>query len=245
MKISVEDFRRQYAAFSDEALLDVDRRDLVELARTCYDEELARRQLKAAAPAPSRDTGALVVAATFPSQQEAGLARKLLLADSIPVELGNGGLAVLVPESLLEDAHQLLDAQVPEEQLVEAAASASYVRHGVGTVRSVLYGNQELLEFVQEVFGAVELDRFPVGPKLSRVEVAIGDSVVVFQVGDAKVGGSTSIYVYVPDVDAAYGRAIELGAADVAHPEDKPYNERVAAVKDPSGNTWWIATCEA
>ena len=50
MKVSVEDFRRQYAGLSDEALLDVDRRELVDLARTCYDEELARRQLKATPP---------------------------------------------------------------------------------------------------------------------------------------------------------------------------------------------------
>ncbi len=46
MKVSVEDFRRQYAGMSDDALLDVDRRELVDLARTCYEEELARRQLK-------------------------------------------------------------------------------------------------------------------------------------------------------------------------------------------------------
>ena len=53
MKVSVEDFRRQYAGLSDEALLDVDRHDLVELARACYDEEVARRKLKVAAPAPA------------------------------------------------------------------------------------------------------------------------------------------------------------------------------------------------
>ena len=51
MKVSVEDVRRQYAELSDEALLDIDRQDLVELARKCYDEELARRQLKTGAPA--------------------------------------------------------------------------------------------------------------------------------------------------------------------------------------------------
>ena len=43
MKVSAEDFRRQYAGLSDEALLDVDRRDLVEVARSCY-----RRRIGAA-----------------------------------------------------------------------------------------------------------------------------------------------------------------------------------------------------
>ena len=33
MKVSVEDVRRQYAELSDEALLDIDRQDLVDLAR--------------------------------------------------------------------------------------------------------------------------------------------------------------------------------------------------------------------
>src|ERR1017187_7718324 len=53
MMVSVEDFRRQYADLSDEALLDVDRQDLVEMARACCDEELARRRLKSAASAPA------------------------------------------------------------------------------------------------------------------------------------------------------------------------------------------------
>jgi PhnB protein len=54
-----------------------------------------------------------------------------------------------------------------------------------------------------------------------------------------------SVYVYVSDVDAAYGRAMEAGAEEVAPPEDKPYGERVAGVKDSFGNTWWIATYQA
>ena len=50
------------------------------------------------------------------------------------------------------------------------------------------------------------------------------------------------IYVYVPDVDAAYRRALAAGAISIATPEDKPYAERQAGVCDSFGNTWWIAT---
>jgi PhnB protein len=46
----------------------------------------------------------------------------------------------------------------------------------------------------------------------------------------------------VDDVDAAYERAVEAGAQSLAEPEDKPYDERSAGVKDSFGNTWWIAT---
>jgi PhnB protein len=51
------------------------------------------------------------------------------------------------------------------------------------------------------------------------------------------------VYVYVPDVDAAYRRALELGATSVAEPEQKPYAEYAGGVRDVSGNTWYIASC--
>jgi PhnB protein len=172
----------------------------------------------------------------------------MLRSAGIRAQLGAGGLALLVPVSLREDAREVLDAQLSEEALAEAAvAGASYVRHGVGTVRPYLYGDLDLVEFVQQVFGAVELERSDFGPRSFHVEAAIGDSVIVLEVSDAPhtSAAPASVYVYVPDVDAAYGRAIEAGAEEIAAPEDKPYNERAAGVKDIFGNTWWIATYEA
>ena len=68
---------------------------------------------------------------------------------------------------------------------------------------------------------------------------------VVLEVGNfpAHVMPSpASIYVYVADVDRAYERALQAGATSVAVPEDKPYQERSAGVKDSFGNTWYIAT---
>jgi PhnB protein len=104
-----------------------------------------------------------------------------------------------------------------------------------------------LIEFVELVFGAVELERLAFGPSGLHVEEAIGDSVVVLELGDPPpdMAAPASVYVYVSDVDAAYGRAMEAGAEEVSPPEDKPYGERVAGVKDSFGNTWWIATCVA
>jgi PhnB protein len=257
MKVSVEDFRRQYAGLSDEALLDVDRQDLVQMARACYDEELARRKLKAAPPAPAvaqapephGEIEEFVVAESYASQEEARQARELLRAAGIRSRegLGAGGLTVLVPVSTREDAREVLNAQLSDEALAQAATGASYVRHGVGTVRPYLYGNVDLIEFVEQVFGAVELERFAFGLNCLHVEAAIGDSVVVLEVGDPPpaIAAPASIYVYVPDVDAAYGRALEAGAEEIAPPEDKLYDERVAGVKDSFGNTWWIATYQA
>jgi hypothetical protein len=47
MKLTAEDYRRNYAQMSDEEFLAINRDDLVELARRSYDAELARRQLTA------------------------------------------------------------------------------------------------------------------------------------------------------------------------------------------------------
>ncbi len=46
MEITREDLRRHYDSLSDEALLELDRSQLTDLARACYDEELARRGLE-------------------------------------------------------------------------------------------------------------------------------------------------------------------------------------------------------
>jgi PhnB protein len=50
------------------------------------------------------------------------------------------------------------------------------------------------------------------------------------------------LHVYVPDTDAAYARAMRAGATSVEEPQDKPYGDRSAGLKDPWGNSWFIAT---
>jgi hypothetical protein len=46
MKLTAEDYRQSYRVLSDEEFLAIDRDDLVEVARHCYDAELKRRQLE-------------------------------------------------------------------------------------------------------------------------------------------------------------------------------------------------------
>jgi PhnB protein len=118
-----------------------------------------------------------------------------------------------------------------------------HIRHGVGSVRPYLYGRLDMLELVKRAFGAVELEHLPVGNG-AHVEAKIGDSMLVMEVGDPPHPGGkpASIYVYVNDVDAAYNRALAAGATPISVPEDKPYQERAAGVKDSFGNIWYIAT---
>jgi PhnB protein len=248
VKVNIEDIRRQYAELSDEGLLEIERADLMEQARKCYDEELAQRGLMPAMTEAedeaSRESQELVVAANYRSLDEAELARSLIRDAGIPVRLRKEetsgdkpysfALSLLVPAAALQAAR---DALTPPSDL-------SYIRHGIGAVRPYLYGRLDLLDFVQTVFGSVELERHEFSPTAVHAEVMIGDSVVVMEASDPPQVPATpsSIYVYVEDVDAIYQRAIEAGAVSIAEPGDRPYRERTAGVKDSSGNTWWIAT---
>lgn len=117
----------------------------------------------------------------------------------------------------------------------------SYVQRGFGVVRPYLHGPIDLPQFLQKTFDAVEVERNENGPTLLQ----IGDSLVWVEAGELPPHISPwtgSIYTYVENVDAAYERAMRLGAKSISAPEDKPYNERQAGFVDPGGNTWWVST---
>jgi len=122
--------------------------------------------------------------------------------------------------------------------------SSNHIRHRLGAVRPYLYGYPDLFDLVKHAFGAVELERFEFGPTEHHIEAKIGDSVVVLELmpEPPATGTRASIYVYIPDVDDAYQRALEKGATSVQAPQDKPYCERQAGVKDSFGNIWWMST---
>ena len=95
------------------------------------------------------------------------------------------------------------------------SSAMSHVHKGFGVVRPYLHGPVDLPEFLQRTFNAVELERNEDGPTLLQ----IGDSLLWIEAGDLPPHVSPwvgSIYVYVEDVDAVYGRAIELGAKSIS-----------------------------
>jgi PhnB protein len=51
-----------------------------------------------------------------------------------------------------------------------------------------------------------------------------------------------SFYLYLPDCDAAYARALAAGAQSILEPADQFYGDRHGGVKDAAGNSWWVAT---
>jgi PhnB protein len=105
-------------------------------------------------------------------------------------------------------------------------------------------GAQRVIDFLRAAFDAEELRRHD-GPdgKVMHAEIRIDDTVVMLTDG----GGAWPpfpawIHLYVPDVDAAYQRALGAGGTSVQVPVQKGDPDKRGGVMDPSGNTWWIAT---
>jgi hypothetical protein len=141
VQVSPDDFRRHFELLSDAALLETNREDLVEIARGCYDEEVARRGLNSPAgeeaAAETADTHQaspgeeLVAIATYNIPEEASLARGLLESAEIPYHLENefaalGGfqLRLLVPAAFEADALEVLEAEISDEELAAQAEAA-------------------------------------------------------------------------------------------------------------------------
>ena len=100
----------------------------------------------------------------------------------------------------------------------------------------------KLIDFMKRAFGAAELMRAE-GPDgtVRHAIVRLGDSVI--GVSDAEGEPyPPQLYLYVPDVDALYDRAVHAGAQPTLPPTDQAYGDRGAGVTDEWGNFWYMAT---
>ena len=112
----------------------------------------------------------------------------------------------------------------------------------------IVDGATATIDFLIHTFDADELRRFPDDAgRIRHAEVRIGDSVIM--VADPVPPNwpaiAAHVHVYVPDVDAAYKKALEAGAVSVQEPVRKQDEDKRGGVKDAGGTTWWIATRQA
>jgi PhnB protein len=121
-----------------------------------------------------------------------------------------------------------------------------YIPPGLHTVNVYLHPlrAEPLIKFLERAFGASKVEKYatPDGV-VHHAQVTIGSSVV--EMGEAHGPYQpmpTMFYLYVPNVDASYRRALEAGAASISEPADQPYGDRTAGVKDVFGNQWYLAT---
>ena len=103
---------------------------------------------------------------------------------------------------------------------------------------------EPVINFLKRAFGAREIAKYasPDGV-VHHAQIRVGDSVVEMGEAHGKYPPMpTMFYLYVPDCDAVYQRALQAGATSIAEPVDQPYGDRSGGVKDAFGNQWYIAT---
>jgi PhnB protein len=103
---------------------------------------------------------------------------------------------------------------------------------------------EPVINFMKRAFGALETGRYtsPDGV-VHHTTIKLGTSSL--EIGEAT--GSyqpmpTMFYLYVPNCDQVYLRALAAGATSISEPKDQHYGDRSGAVKDAFGNQWYIAT---
>ena len=101
-----------------------------------------------------------------------------------------------------------------------------------------------LLAFMQAAFGAtvVDVHRDDKGAVMHADATIGGAHVMMGQATGKWPQQLGSIYVYVPDADAAWQAAIAAGATSVYEVTTHFYGDRTGGVADPCGVTWWIST---
>lgn len=122
------------------------------------------------------------------------------------------------------------------------------------TPHLVIKGAAKAIEFYKKAFGAEEIMIMPGpdGQSVMHAEIRIGDSTIM--IGDdlpmmqrwispARLNGTTvCLHLYVPDVDAAFQRAIDAGATESMPVSDTFWGDRYGKVTDPFGHEWSLAT---
>ncbi|PYT48118.1 MAG: hypothetical protein DMG44_16110 [Acidobacteria bacterium] len=102
----------------------------------------------------------------------------------------------------------------------------------------------KMIAFLEAAFGAeaMGVHKSPEGAVL-HATIRIGNATLEIDEAHGEFQPMPChLHVYVPDTDAVYAQALRAGATSIETPQDKPYGDRAAGVKDAWGNSWFIAT---
>lgn len=142
------------------------------------------------------------------------------------------------------------------------AVKGSVPAQGVIVPHLVVRDAAEALAFYTSAFGATVLYRSPSPSGVGEhIHIKVWDSLAQLsteepaQRGERAEGallaspetlsGSTCVFqVAVPDVDTAYKRAVDHGAAPALPPTDMFWGDRYGWVRDPFGHMWALTTVQ-
>ena len=99
------------------------------------------------------------------------------------------------------------------------------------------------LQFTQKVFDAKETCKAMRDEStIMHAEIIINGSTIMFADSTEKIPPQTAgMFIYVPDADKTYKKAVDAGATTVMELSDQSYG-RTCGVNDPCGNSWWITS---
>ena len=103
---------------------------------------------------------------------------------------------------------------------------------------------EKFIEFLIVVFDAsvIKETRYE-NNRIQHARVRIGSSIIMLNEGSVTYPVITSqMHLFVSDTDTTYKAALKAGAVTLMEPNDRPHGDRMAGIKDPCGNIWWIAT---
>lgn len=104
-----------------------------------------------------------------------------------------------------------------------------------------------LMRFLVAAFDAtlVKENRYEDG-HVQHARFMIGNSLIMLnEATDDNPPNVSQMHLCVEDADTAYRSALHLGANSLMEPNDRPHGERMAGIKDPCGNIWWLASPQA
>ena len=127
------------------------------------------------------------------------------------------------------------------------AAQVKPVPKGYHTVTPYLVVDdaEKIIRFMKEAFGAQATFEPMMRPdgKIMHAEFKIGDSIMMIADSSERAQATSSmLYLYVPNVDAVYQKALKAGATSLMEPANQFYGDRSGGVTDSAGNRWHIGT---
>jgi PhnB protein len=102
------------------------------------------------------------------------------------------------------------------------------------------------LPFMKKVFGATEKYKaMRDDTNIMHGELQVGESTIMYASSTDQIQPHTAgLFIYVPNADETYEKALAEGAESVMKMSDQSYG-RSGGVRDPFGNVWWITTDKA
>ena len=103
---------------------------------------------------------------------------------------------------------------------------------------------RKAIDFYKRAFGARERYAMPNpdGKGIMHAEILIGDSIVMLIDVMQDPAQPAGLFLYVPDVDKTFAKAVKAGATVAMPVQDMFWGDRFGSLTDPSGNRWGIAT---